>query len=147
MRSASSQAEFALLPPAETLNNLRSEILPFVKYLYDEIEDKNGFTNVAKPGLAPIRLYDPAKMATVGETLYNNGALSKTTWDDLTIMGLDFGDELLQRKDDDEETKALGLEPSPQVPFSSPTIGQPGGQPKAKPVAKPANKPSNTGTK
>jgi len=125
LRSASSQAEFALLPPAETLRNLRNEIIPFVEFVYKQIMEKNGFTDIAKPKLAPIRLYDPAKMATIGETLFNNGALSKTTWDDLTVMDLEFDDELLQRKSDDDATKAAGLEPTPQVPFASPAIGAP----------------------
>lgn len=144
MRSASSQAEFALLPPAETLNNLRSELLPVIRYVYSEVKSKNNFTNVAKPALSPIRLYDPSKMATVGETLYNNGALSKTTWDALTVMGLEFEDELIQRKSDDDKTKELGLEPTPQVPFSSPQIGgkPTQNQPKAAPKT-----PKNTGTK
>lgn len=136
MRTASSQAEFALLPPAETLNTLRSDLLPIVRYIYSEVKSKNNFANVAKPALSPIRLYDPSKMSAIGETLYNNGVISKTTWLALTVMGLNFSDELLQRKSDDEETKELGLEPTPQVPFSSPNIGQ-----------KQGTKTQNTGTK
>jgi hypothetical protein len=142
LRSASSQAEFALLPPAETLRNLRNEIIPFVKYIYNQIMDKNGFMDIAKPKMSPIRLYDPAKMATIGETLYNNGALSKTTWDELTVMDLEFGDELVQRKADDSETKRLGLEPSPQVPYSSPSIGAP--KPPSPSTKSPSKTPATT---
>ncbi len=149
MRTASSQAEFALLPPTETLSSLRNELLPVIQYVFNQIKEKNHFDYTAKPALAPIRLYDPAKMATVGETLYNNGALSKTTWDLLTITGLEFEDELIQRKADDDLTKELGLEPTPQVPFSSPAIGQPGGtKPQApKPGTKPAKPAPKTSTK
>lgn len=125
-RSATSQAEFALLPPAEVLKSLRNDLVPFVEYLYQQMQTRNNFDNAPKPGFAPIKLYDPEKISKVGETLFNNGALSPQTWDDLSGFDIEYENEQELRKSALDITKKLGIEPTPQVPFSSPSIGSGG---------------------
>jgi hypothetical protein len=120
-KSATSQAEFALLPPTEVMRNLRDELLPFIEYMFKKMMEKNNFQHCATPSMPPIKLYDPAKLATMGETYYNNGALSKTTWDDLA--GFDFENELINRAEEEDLYKEYGIDSNPQVPFSSPSIG------------------------
>lgn len=126
-RSATSQAEFALLPPAEVLKSLRNDLAPFVKELYKQIQERNHFTEVPAVGFAPIKLYDPEKISKVGETLFNNGALSPQTWDEISGFDIEYENEQELRKAAEEITKKLGIEPTPQVPFSSPSIGGKGG--------------------
>jgi hypothetical protein len=139
-KSATSQAEFALLPPTEVMRNLREELLPFIDYLFGKVMEKNGFQHKATPSMPPIKLYDPAKLATMGETYYNNGALSKTTWDDLA--GFDFENELINRAEEEDLYKEYGIEPTPQVPFSSPSIGG-GGNPSSDTPADPGQNEGN----
>ena len=119
-RSATSQAEFALLPPTEVLKSLRKDLEPFLDYLYQEIQKANNFSHRPVPAFPPIRLYDPAKAAQVGEKYYQNGVLSKTTWGDLGDF--DFENEQILRKFEDEFTNSMGLTSGPQVPYSSPQI-------------------------
>lgn len=132
-RSATSQAEFALLPPSEVLKSLRNDLAVFVTYLYDLVRERNNFAEVPEPGFAPIKLYDPEKISKVGETLFNNGALSPQTWDELSGFDIEYTNEQNLRKEAEEITKKLGIEPTPQVPFSSPTIGGGGAKPKSNP--------------
>lgn len=122
-RSATSQAEFALLPPVEVLKNLRNDLSPFVKDLYSQIMERNRFKEAPVVGFSPIKLYDPEKISKVGETLFNNGALSPQTWDEISGFDIEYENEQELRKAAEEITKRLGIESTPQVPFSSPTIG------------------------
>ncbi len=117
---AGAGAEFTLLPPTEMLKALRKDLTPFILYLYEEMRKRNKFTNVAKPGFPPIRLYDPAKAAQLGETYYNNGVVSKTTWG--SFIDVDYEDEQYQRRDEIKLNTELGIDVQPQVPFSSPAI-------------------------
>jgi hypothetical protein len=136
-KSATSQAEFALLPPTEVMRNLRDELLPYILYVFKEMAKKNGFAHFAIPAMPPIKLYDPAKLATMGEVFYNNGGLSKTTWVDLA--GFDLENEIINRAEEDKMYEEYGVEPSPQVPYSSPQIGG-GGENTPTTPAKPAPK-------
>lgn len=122
-RSATSQAEFALLPPTEVLKSLRKDLMPFLDHLYEEIQEANNFTHRPVPAFPPIRLYDPAKAAQSGEKYYQNGILSGETWADLGDF--DYENEQILRKANDNLQSELGLTPGPQIPFSSPQINSP----------------------
>lgn len=125
-RSATSQAEFALLPPTEVLKALRKSLEPFLVYLYKEIQKANNFAHRPTPAFPPIKLYDPSKAATVGEKYYQNGIISGTGWAELGDF--DWENEQILRKTEEDTLSELGIESQPQVPFSSPAIG--GGGPK-----------------
>ncbi len=139
-RSASSQAEFALLPPTETLKSLRRDLEPFIYFIYDSMKEQNKFNNTPAPAFSPIKLYDPAKIASVGESYYQNGNLSATSW--LDLADFDFDNEQILRKHEKEVKTELGLDEQPKVPYGSPNIGGPKNTPNEE--NKPKNPPKNT---
>lgn len=137
-RSATSQAEFALLPPIEVLRHLRQRLLPLIKFIYKEIKKRNHFSGLAVPVLGPVKLYDLSKMGELGKNLHDSGIISKST---LAVwVGIDWDYELEQRKREIDKMKAMGIDETPAVPFDSPNQGKIGGnQPK-----KPPQKSNNT---
>ena len=134
-RSATSQAEFALLPPIEVLRHLRHKLLPLVKYIYAEIKKRNKFKGMAIPSLGPVKLYDLNKMGELGKNLHDAGIISKSTL--ASWVGLDFDYELEQRKREIDKMKEMGIDETPAVPFDSPNQGKIEGNPPQKPPETP----------
>lgn len=131
-RSATSQAEFALLSPAETIKSVRNSLLPWVDYLYEEMKDRNNFTNLPSAAFSEVRLYDLSKLLEVADKVYERGALSKTTL--ARLAGFDFENaELPQRVKEQEWFKKLDIDEYPAMPFDR------ADSPNASPNSEPSN--------
>jgi len=126
MRSATSQAEFAMFAPAETIRRFREELLIWITELVKQIQERNKFDNRAKVRFEELRLYDLAKLTDLVSTLYQNNALSLTSLS--KALGFDFRDEVEMKAQERELMKEFDIPEFPAMPFS-PKPGGVGDQP------------------
>jgi hypothetical protein len=115
-RSATSQAEFAMFSPAETVKRFREEILTWVKELVDEIQERNNLEHKVTPKFEELRIYDLAKLAEMVKTLFQSNALSLTSL--AKALGFDFEDEVVMKARERDILKKYDLPESQPVPFS-----------------------------
>jgi hypothetical protein len=123
LRSATSQAEFALFSPAETIKRAREEILTFIKKVLREIKIRNNFSDTVEVYFEELRLYDLAKLSEIAATLYDKGALSLTSL--AGTAGYNFNDELEKKSNERDLMKKFDIPEFPALPFS-PQPGVPG---------------------
>jgi len=115
-RSGSSNAEIAMLPPTNTIEAMREQLLEFPKAVYKEIKRRNGFKGIPEPYYPPIRLQNLSELIEIGRGYYENGVISRTGWAE---MGkIDFGVEMQRIAVERDQMEALGLEEYAPVPFS-----------------------------
>jgi len=69
----------SMLGPLATLNELRRVILSWVRDLYIELADENGFTNIPEPEFQLMSTGDLASLATFAMQAVTIGAISKDT--------------------------------------------------------------------
>lgn len=133
-KSATSNPEFAMFSPSESLRSMRNDLLPFVKKLYKEIARLNDFEKYPTLEFSSLRLYDVEKMGDVIMSLVDKAGLSKTSA--LKIAGFEWPTEILNREREIKEMKDKDIPEFPAQPFSAqPTV--PGQKPAA---TKPAKK-------
>lgn len=117
-KTGTSQAEFALLSPAETIKSIRDSLLIWPKEIYRQVKEKNGFENLPEPKFSEVRLYDIAKLLTVADKLYERGVLSKTAL--ARTGGFDFeSEELPQRIVEQKWIDEAGIPEFPLMPFTN----------------------------
>jgi len=115
-RSGSSNAELAMLPPTNTIEAMREQLLEFPKAVYKEIQRRNGFKGIPEPYYPPIRLQNISELIEIGRGYYENGIISRTGWAE---MGkIDFGVEMQRMALERDQMEELGLEEYAPVPFS-----------------------------
>jgi len=121
-------SDFAAFSPIATMETIRDRLLEWTKGLYKEIRDRNEYIkNYPMPQFTPMRLYRLLDLNIIGQSLYMEGNISRTTRQEL--VGLDFETEIERKVQEEKEMKEKGVEPAPQLPFSSPQIGKTGRQP------------------
>lgn len=121
-RTGTSQAEYALLSPAETIKSIRDGLLTWPENVYKEMQLRNNFENLPKPSFSEIRLYDIEKLMNVAQALYEVGALSRTTFS--RIGGYDFENvELPARLYEQELFEKYDLPEYPMMPFTNQAPG------------------------
>jgi hypothetical protein len=126
-KSATSNPEFAMFSPSETLKSMRKDLMPFVKKLYKEIARLNGFDKYPTPEFGSLQLYDVEKMATTIATLMKSAHLSNTSA--LRSAGFNFEDEIqniirereIMKENDIPEFAPQPFSPKPTVPGSPST--------------------------
>jgi len=118
LRSGSSNAEMALLPPANSIEAMRKQLLEFPKKLYAEIRERNNFKGIPEPYYPPIRLMNIKDLVEMGTKLYEIGVVSKTGVGEMATV--DHDTELQRMVFETEKRKDLGLPERPEVPFSNP---------------------------
>lgn len=116
LRSGASNSEMALLPPASTIESMRSQLLAFPKLLYEEIRKRNNFKGVPEPYYPPIKLQSIKELIEFGRSYYESGVISRTGWAEMG--GYDFDTEMQRMALERKEMKRLGLEERPDVPYS-----------------------------
>lgn len=117
-KSGSGSAEFIMLPPTEMIKSVRDAFISFLEFIVEKIKEKNNFRNLPVINFPPPKLYDPTKLATIGQVYYQNGVISKTTW--AALGGFNFQEETLLIKDDSSMIEEMGLQDRPNVPYESP---------------------------
>lgn len=102
LRSNSSQSIASTLGPVSTLNELRRGLLTWVKELYRDLADRNGFKNIPEPLFRPIPLGDIAALAQFAIQAAKIGAVSKDTV--AQYFGTDFETENQQIESEEAAT-------------------------------------------
>lgn len=125
-KSATSNPEFAMFSPSESLRAMRNDLLPFVEKLYKEIARLNGFDKYPTLEFASLRLFDVEKMAEIIKLLMAGASLSKTSA--LKSAGFEFDKEVqnivrereIMEENDIPEFQAQPFSPQPTVPGKTP---------------------------
>lgn len=115
-RSATSQAEFAMFSPAESMKRLRDHLLTWVDLLVDEIQEENNLEHKVAVRFEELRLYDIGKLTQVAALLYENNALSLTSL--ANSAGYDFDKEAVMKKHEREVMEEYEIPEFPPKPFS-----------------------------
>lgn len=116
LRSGTSSASIAMLPPANSIDFMRKQLLEFPRALYKDIQEKNRFKGVPEPYYPPIRLSDMRDLTEMGREFYDRGVISKTGWGE--FAGIDFDTEAERMALEKDTMVRLGLESRPDVPYS-----------------------------
>ena len=128
-------SDFATSSPIATMEAIRDRLVDWTIGLYEEIKDKNNFNHIAIPRFEPMKIYRLLDLSQIGQMLYQEGSLSRTSR--LEMFGLDIDTEFERKKDEQEKMKDYGLDQAPQMPYSSPKIGQPSGKTQEQPIEQP----------
>jgi hypothetical protein len=140
-KSATSNPEFAMFSPSESLRAMRNDLMPFVEKLYKEIARLNDFDKYPVLEFSSLHLFDVEKMGDVIMALVDKAGLSKTSA--LKIANFKWEDELLNKEREIKEMKEKDIPEFPAQPFSAqpqvPGKPQPSEAPK-KPTTKKAVK-------
>jgi len=132
-------SDFAAFSPIATMETIRDILIEWLKVLYKEIKETNKFKSAPIPSFKPLRLYKLADLNLIGQSLYMEGNLSRTTRQEL--LDIDFDTEVERKGYEEKVMEEKGIPPAPQIPFSSPEIGNPNNNQ----VVKNQNKGDNQG--
>ena len=116
LRSGSSNAEIAMIPPISSIKSMRGQLLEVPRKIYEQIREVNGFKGIPEPYYSPIVLQSPKDLAEMGQMYYQNGVISKTGW--AQIGNFNFDTELLRMVMERDAMEELGIEERPDVPYS-----------------------------
>lgn len=115
-------SDFAAFSPIATMESIRDRLLEWTKGLYKEVMNKNAdIKHYPRPQFSPMRLYKLTDLNDIGQALWLEGNISRTSRQEQ--LGLDFETEIERKALEDKEMKELGIDPTPPMPFSSPNIG------------------------
>jgi hypothetical protein len=123
LRSATSQAEYAMFSPAATINQFREHLLEWVRLLVREMKERNNFENMVEVRFEQLRLFDLDKLTNLVTMLYDRNALSLTSL--AGSVGYEFEDEVEMKALERDLMKEFGIPEFPAMPFS-PSPGQVG---------------------
>jgi len=79
LRSNSSDSRIATLGPMTTLSELREKIIVWIKWLYEDLAVRNGFTDWPEPYFSPIQFQDMTALTQFAIQAQQIGAISKDT--------------------------------------------------------------------
>jgi hypothetical protein len=115
-RSGTSNSKMAMLPPINTIEFMRRQLLKFPKNLYSEIKTKNNFTGIPEPYYPPIRLQDLSELMEIGRVFYESGVISRTGWAEMG--NFDFDTEMQRMRIERDKMQELDLLEHPEMPYS-----------------------------
>lgn len=122
LRSNASTGDTVILGPLATLQEARGTLLMWVKKLYRDLADLNGFDNIPEPFFSPLTASDSKTLLQYASTALKDGAISLNTY--AQLFGTDFNMEQIQRDIEASEVVALpSIEPKPPTP-SGPNVAQ-----------------------
>lgn len=96
LRSNASTGDTIILGPLATLQEARSCILRWIKYLYEKLADANGFDNIPEPSLPPLSMADAKTLLQYASNALKDGAISRNLY--AQLFGSDYNIEALQRE-------------------------------------------------
>jgi len=154
-KTGTSSAEFAMISPVKSMENMQEKLLTILKDIVYQISDRNKLKDVPEVKFKKINLYAIADFLQIMTSLYDTGNISRETYDE--AFGFDFIDEMNIKEDEEKLLKEKKLGSYAPMPFAAePAI--PGQAPtgikgqenkpkepavKEKPATKPTAKPVN----
>ncbi len=133
-RTGSSDAEYAMLSPTQTMEVYRRKIIGILDDVVSETLKLNGMKGTTELRFKPINLSSFRYFVDAMIKLYETGNISKETF--VEQFGMNYSDEFERRENEKEMMDDSDLEEFPEQPFSSPAGGS-----QTKPPVKPTNKP------
>lgn len=118
-RSNAGQASTSIQGPVSTLNEFRTKILAWIKELYWEYADLNGFKNIPEPTFSPISLADVSSLVQYAIEAAKIGVLSKTAI--AQMFGSDYETEAEQTRFELADGSPSAI-PEPVAPTSPSTV-------------------------
>jgi len=123
-KSNTSTPEYAMMSPAKTMENFRSHIVQVLSYIVNEVARQNSFNSAPDISFEPINISAFKDFFAALSTLYKNGNISRTTFDN--ALGINWNDEVNQKEEEDKlmQEKQIGsfapqpFSPAPTVPNS-----------------------------
>lgn len=115
-RSGTSQPEYAMMSPLETIKNFRRKITKVLNNIVDEVINQNNLKGTTEVYFADINLHSYADFTNAMTKLYDSGNISRTSLAD--AFGYNLEEEMEQKKEDEKLMKDLGLEAFAPKPFS-----------------------------
>jgi hypothetical protein len=151
-RTQTSMAEFAMISPVKSMENMQAKLLMVLKDIVYQISDRNKLKDVPEVKFKKVNLYAVADFLQIMTALYDTGNISRETYDE--AFGFDFIAEMDIKEDEQKllEEKKLGefapqaFSPMPNTPGdkSVPNVPTKENKPKEPPAKpKPATKPTN----
>jgi hypothetical protein len=151
-RTQTSMAEFAMISPVKSMENMQAKLLTILKDVVYQISDRNKLKDVPEVKFKKVNLYAIADFLQIMTTLYTGGNISRETMDE--AFGFDFTAEMDIKEQEQKmlEEKKLGefapmpFSNEPTAPGQQPpgTKGQPN-QPKPENKPKPKTSPNAAG--
>ena len=133
-RTGSSDAEYAMLSPTQTMEVYRRKIIGVLDGVVAETLKQNGMKGTTELRFKPINLSSFRFFVDAMIKLYETGNISKETF--VEQFGMNYSDEFERRENEKEMMDDSDLEEFPEQPFSKPAGTQP-----VKPAVKPKPKP------
>ncbi len=130
-RSGSSDAEYAMLSPTQTMEVYRRKIISVLDDVVAETLKLNGMKGSTELRFKPINLSSFRYFVEAMIKLYETGNISKETF--VEQFGMNYSDEFERRESEKKMMDESDLEEFPEQPFSKPAGG-------ATPATKPATK-------
>jgi hypothetical protein len=93
-KSNAADNKIASIGPKATLDDMRELIIYWLKKLYRELADINGFTRIPEPYFSPIATSDMTALTQFAVDAMTNGAISKDTV--AQLYGTDFNTESIE---------------------------------------------------
>jgi hypothetical protein len=118
-------SDFAAFSPLATMETIRDILLEWTKGLYKEVKEQNRFSNMPIPMFSPMRLYRLLDINVIGQSMYQEGNLSRRTR--MEMVGTDFDTEVERMEQENKVYREKNLLGAPPLPYSSPNIGKPSG--------------------
>lgn len=109
LRSNASTGDTVILGPLATLQEARDVILAWIRKLYRELADANGFENIPEPYLPPLTMADIKTLLQYASNALKDGAISLNTY--AQMFGANFNNEQLQRDFEESIVGEIGIGP------------------------------------
>lgn len=107
LRSNASTGDTVMLGPLATLQEARSSILRWIRKLYEDLADLNGFTNIPEPFFDPLTSSDAKTLIQYADKALHSGAISLNTYS--RLFGTEFNIEQLQRDFEEQIARPISV--------------------------------------
>ena len=122
-KSNTADNKIASVGPIATLNALRSDVLEWIRYLYADLADKNGFVQYPDPYWTPINTAAVAELIQYADKFITNKTISRNTG--ALLYGTDWNTEREQIEVEQAAIQSAEQALMPDIPEVPETEGIP----------------------
>lgn len=115
LRSNSSDASIASMGPKSTLEDMRTAIIEWIRELYRELAEINGFTRIPEPYFMPVAIVDYTALVQFARDAYKSAAISRDTY--AQLWGSDYdteSEQIASEREDDIASEDMLLKQQEQ---------------------------------
>lgn len=115
-RTGTSDPQYATMSPVQTMNNFRDQILEVLRYIANEVADRNNLKSFPIVTFKPLQLSEFEIFAKALSDLYTTGNLSRQSYAE--AFGYNWNDEIVKKIEEKKVMVASDLEEFAPQPFS-----------------------------